>query len=82
MNELLLLSGYALDRDLHPQIAARHHDPITSRENFRQVAQGALALDLGYQKWRIAQLRGKRTGLLQIGCRFDKRNADPIYPQR
>ena len=43
----LLLAEHLLGRDLHTQVASRHHDPVRGLEDLVKVVKALLVLDLG-----------------------------------
>ena len=72
----LLRGRHSLDRDLHPQIAARHHDRVGGRDDGIEPLQRLLLLDLGHQR----QL-GERPRLRDVALVAHVRDGDEIGPE-
>jgi hypothetical protein len=61
---LLLQDRHARGRQLHTQIAARHHDPVGDRQDFLEAFHGRRFFDLGNQPRTGAGCQGRPAGRL------------------
>ena len=78
-DDLLLDQGHFLERELHPEIAARHHDGVRRVQDAAQILERGVLLDLGDQlhpPWH------QRAQLLQVLRPAHEGERDVVDAQR
>ena len=74
-----LHEGHFLDRHLHAEVAARHHDAIGRLQDLIEVLQGSGALDLGDDEGLPAARCGGGAHGLDVRRRLDERLAHGVH---
>ena len=76
----LLLAEDALGRDLHPEVAARHHHAVGHLEDLVELVEALLVLDLRDDLDVLAARVGveDRADVQHVGRRLDERGGDEV----